>query len=125
MDQHSPSEHAHASECCAEVFESKSKPGTVLEAQKGFGAMLRAVQSRGVLDRKTKELILLSLVIHSRCGACFDAHVSQARGLGVSDAEIEEAAWCAIAMGGAPVRMFFQECLARLQANEAGSLRST
>ena len=31
-------------------FESKSKPGTVLEAQKGFGAMLRAVQSRGVLE---------------------------------------------------------------------------
>ena len=46
-------------------------------------------------------------------------------GWGYSDAEIEEAAWCAIAMGGAPVRMFFQECLARLQANEAGSLRRT
>ena len=29
----------------------------------------------------------------------------------VSQAELDEAAWCAIVMGGAPVRMFYQECL--------------
>ena len=25
-------------------------------------------------------------------------------------AELDEAAWCAIALGGAPVKMFYQEC---------------
>jgi len=33
--------------------------------------------------------------------------------MGISEAELEEAAWLAVALGGAPVRQFFIEALAR------------
>lgn len=114
MHEKSSSAGAHNAECCADVFGKEG--GTAAEAQKAFGGMMRAVQAPGVLDARTKELLLLSLVIYSRCRACFEAHYGKARELGITDAQIEEAAWCAIAMGGAPVRMFFQECLAHVRA---------
>jgi len=37
------------------------------------------------------------------------------REMGLTQAELDEAAWCAIAMGGAPVKMFYQESLERIQ----------
>jgi selenide, water dikinase len=104
----------HAAGCCADIFEAQpAQPGTANETQKAFGALMRSVQAAGALSAKAKELILFSLVVQSRCRPCFDAHYAKARELGLSQAEIDEAAWCAIAMGGAPVRMFYQECLGR------------
>jgi AhpD family alkylhydroperoxidase len=78
--------------------------------------MIRSVQAGGVLSEKAKELILFSLVVHSRCHPCFDAHYAKARELGLTQAELDEAAWCAIAMGGAPVKMFYQESVGRIQS---------
>ena len=99
--------------CCADVFEGKAGTSSVAESQRAFGAMMRSVQVPGVLSEKSKELILFSLVLQSRCSACFDAHYKKARELGITQAELDEAAWCAIAMGGAPVRMFYQEGMDR------------
>ena len=78
-------------------------------------APLRSAQAAGALSEKAKELILFSLVIQSRCAPCFDAHYQKARELGITQAELDEAAWCAIAMGGAPVKLFYQENLVRTQ----------
>ena len=75
---------------------------------------MRSVQSPGALDEKTKELILFSQVLGSRCQPCFDVHFHKARQMGITQAELDEAAWCTIAMGGAPVRMFYQANLDRL-----------
>ncbi len=99
--------------CCADVFEGKAGTSSVAESQRAFGAMMRSIQAPGALSEKSKELILFSLVLQSRCSACFDAHYKKARELGITQAELDEAAWCAIAMGGAPVRMFYQESLDR------------
>lgn len=77
--------------------------------------MMRSVQANGVIAERAKELILFALVVYSRCSACFDAHYRRARSMGITQAELDEAAWCAIAMGGAPVRMSYQECLAHVQ----------
>lgn len=114
METKPTSDQGHGTNCCADVFGAKGPGGTAADAQNGFGAMMRAAQSGGVLDAKTKELILFSLVVQTRCGPCFDAHYNQARQLGITDKELEEAAWCAIAMGGAPVRMFYLERLKHL-----------
>ena len=35
------------------------------------------------------------------------AHVKKAKAMGFTDAEIDEAAWMAIAFGGSPVMMFY------------------
>ena len=108
-------------DCCAEAFESAS--GSAAASQKAFGALLRSVQSAGALGEKTKELILFSLVVHSRCQPCFDAHYRRARELGLTQAELDEAAWCAIAIGGAPVKLFYQECLERIQSGKTDQAR--
>jgi AhpD family alkylhydroperoxidase len=101
--------------CCADMFKGEGAASSVGETQKAFAAMIRSVQAAGVLSEKAKELILFSLVVHSRCHPCFDAHFRKAREMGLTQAELDEAAWCAIAMGGAPVKMFYQESLRRIQ----------
>jgi AhpD family alkylhydroperoxidase len=100
---------AHHDGCCTDALETAA--GSAAESQKAFGALMRSVQSVGALDEKAKELILFSLVVGSRCQPCFEAHFRKAREMGIPQAELDEAAWCAIAMGGAPVRMFYQENL--------------
>jgi selenide,water dikinase len=111
-EKNSPPQHEA---CCADAFQNQPAAGSAAESQKAFAALLRSVQTAGALDAKTKELILFSLVVASRCQPCFDAHIRKARELGIPQAQLDEAAWCAIALGGAPVKMFYQECLARLQ----------
>jgi AhpD family alkylhydroperoxidase len=110
----SDSTHHHDG-CCADMFKGEGAASSVGETQNAFGAMIRSVQAGGVLSEKAKELILFSLVVHSRCHPCFDAHFRRARELGLTRAELDEAAWCAIAMGGAPVKMFYQESMEKAQ----------
>lgn len=114
---------SHGTGCCADVFGTAASAGSIVESQRAFGAMLRSVQTAGALDEKTKELILFSLIIHSRCASCFTAHYERACELGISRAELDEAAWCAVAMGGAPIKMFYQECLARVDTTSSPTMR--
>jgi selenide,water dikinase len=99
--------------CCPGDSESLPVHSNADDTAKAFSSMIRSAQAPGMLDEKTKELILFSLMVLSRCHPCFDAHYRKAREMGLTQAELDEAAWCAIAMGGAPVRMFYQECLKR------------
>lgn len=107
-----PDPEPHEPGCCADVFSSAPAEGAVAGARRAFGALMRSVQAGGSLDERTKELILFALVLHSRCAPCFTAHYDKARQMGISQTELDEAAWCAIAMGGAPVKMFYQEAMA-------------
>jgi selenide,water dikinase len=111
--------------CCADVFQSSNAApagdSSGPESQRAFGALMRSTQAGGVLSEKTKELVLFSLVVHSRCESCFESHYQKARDMGITQAELEEAAWCAIAMGGAPVRIFYLECLERARAGGSGT----
>jgi AhpD family alkylhydroperoxidase len=111
---------SHPDACCASALQNESATGSAPESQKAFGALMRSVQSAGALDEKTKELILFSLVVCSRCQPCFEAHFRKARDMGIPQAELDEAAWCAIALGGAPVKMFYQENLERIQSGQPG-----
>jgi len=108
-------EDSHEPGCCADVFgqATPTPASSAAESLRAFGALMRSSQAPGLLDARSKELITFSLVVHSRCQPCFDAHYDQAREMGITQAELDEAAWCAIAMGGAPVKMFYQECLSR------------
>ncbi len=121
MNATPPDSDIHPPGCCSEFFESKPAQTSAAEAQNGFGAMMRAVQASGALDARTKELILFSLVVQSRCGPCFQAHYQKAREMGITQAELDEAAWCAIAMAGAPARMFYQESLRTADPASASS----
>jgi selenide,water dikinase len=92
--------------CCAGAGDkADGAPGAAL---KGFGQLMRATAGGGAVDARTKELVNLALVILSRCGPCLKTHLAKARSMGISQAEIDEVAWCAVAMGGAPVKMFYE-----------------
>ncbi len=110
MKSPKPDPAAHRDSCCAEANADPAH-SSALETQQAFGALMRSAQAAGALNERTKELILFSLVILSRCEACFDVHYRKAREMGITRAELDEAAWCAIAMGGSPARMFYQDCL--------------
>lgn len=113
---------APAPACCCEAQADAPTPSNATDSQRAFAAFLRTVQAAGALDEKTKELILFSLVLQSRCGPCFDAHFERALELGITRAQMDEAAWCAILLGGAPVRMFYRD---RLVAQESAAGKAT
>ena len=91
-------------------------PSTSLGA---FAALMKSTGQAGKIDEKTKELINFSLVVMGRCEPCFAAHYKKAKAMGISDAELEEAAWCASAMGGAVVRMFYLDQLHKVKAGKS------
>jgi AhpD family alkylhydroperoxidase len=85
--------------------------GSGSAAAQAFRALMGATAADGAVDAKTKELITFSLVVMARCGPCIQAHLKKAAKMGLSQAELDEAAWLAVAIGGAPVKMFYDECL--------------
>jgi selenide,water dikinase len=85
---------------------------TVGPTLRAWTAMLRASSGAGALDEKTKELITFSLVCLARCGSCIRAHYQKATGMGITPEELAEALWSAVFIGGAPVRMFYEETMA-------------
>lgn len=96
---------AHSSSCC----DGAASAGT--GAAEAFAAFMKASAAGGAVDAKTKELIAFALVILSRCGPCVKHHRAKALSMGITEAQLEEAAWCAVAMGGAAVRMFYLETM--------------
>ncbi|MCY2926995.1 MAG: selenide, water dikinase SelD [Planctomycetota bacterium] len=80
-------------------------------AAQAFRALMGATAADGAVDAKTKELITFALVVMARCGPCIRAHLKKAAKMGISQAQLDEAAWLAVAIGGAPVKMFYDECL--------------
>ena len=114
-EQGSCCEPAPDSPCCADASaDSGTAPAgesTSRESGKAFGAMLGATDRGGAIDERTKELINFALVVMARCAPCVDVHLKKARDMGISPDELDEAAWCATAMGGAPVRLFYLDAM--------------
>ena len=51
----------------------------------------------------------IALSVLARCAPCVKYHVTKAKAEGFSAEEIDEAAWMAIAFGGSPTMMFYNE----------------
>lgn len=85
------------------------------DVMKGFNELARAATRDGALDRKTKELIALSLGVAAHCDACIGFHVQALVKLGVTKAELEEALGMAVYMGGGPSLMYSANALAAFE----------
>ena len=92
----------------------------VSAVQQKFKEFMKAVDAPGALDAHTKEAIALALAVMARCGPCVKVHMAKARSMGFSGEEIDEAAWMAIAFGGSPVMMFYNNARAEAAAAAAG-----
>ena len=97
-------------ECCPD-----EPPGAALAApgvagiKQSFRHFMAAVNQPVALDAATKEAVNLALSIATRCGPCTRTHLRKARDMGFTDEEIDELAMMAIAFGGSPVMMFYNE----------------
>jgi selenide,water dikinase len=104
--------------CCPDHGPAAAPAATTNVAQQKFKEFMKAVDAPGALDAHTKEAIALALAVMARCGPCVKNHVAKARSMGFSDEEIDEAAWMAIAFGGSPVMMFYNNARAEAAAAE-------
>lgn len=67
-----------------------------------FLAVEREAFNDGSLDKKTKELMALSISIVTKCEPCIEWHTEQALLSGATEEEIFESIDVAIEMGGGP-----------------------
>ncbi|MHC4479965.1 MAG: selenide, water dikinase SelD [Planctomycetota bacterium] len=105
--------------CCAE---GHGAPGAAVvdaagaeQIQQAFGQYMQAVNRPGALDAYTKQVLSVALSVLAKCEPCVKLHVRKAREMGLSQQEIEEAAWMAIAFGGSPTKMFYNSLKSALK----------
>lgn len=81
------------------------------ETMQGFSSLARSAGKDGALDKKTKELIALSLGVAAHCKGCIGFHSRRALiNLGATPQEAE-ALGMSIYMGGGPSLMYATEAL--------------
>ena len=89
--------------CCSEAA---AAPESAAPAQ--FMDFMKSANAPGVLDAKTKKLLAIALSVAQKCEPCLKIHLAAAVKMGLTRAEIDEAAWMGIAFGGAPCMMLYQ-----------------
>ena len=99
--------------CCAEGAEAGGASGTG-HVEQAFKTFVKQAGSPGALDAATKQALNIALSVLAKCEPCVRIHVAKARQMGFSEEEIEEAAWMAIAFGGSPAMMFYQEAVRKM-----------
>ena len=85
----------------------------------GFSSLAQAATQPGALDRKTKELIALSIGVATRCDGCIGFHAEALVKLGASLAEVEEALGMAVYMGGGPALMYAADAVSAFEQFQA------
>ena len=98
------------SDCCGQETTSSV-------SMKAFGEMVASVTGSGKIDKRAKELIIFALVVLQRCEGCIGLHYKKSLDMGITEEELDEAAWCAVLIGGAPVKMYYYEYLNKRKAN--------
>ena len=81
------------------------------ETVTAFGALSKAAQTAGSLDKKTKELLALAISVAIRCEGCVAYHARGARRTGATRQEVAEALGVAIQMGGGPSMNYAADAL--------------
>ena len=95
------------------------------DTMSGFTKLHKASTPKGVLTKKTKELIALGIAITVRCDGCIAYHVHDSLQAGSSSEEILETIGVAVMMGGGPSVVYGCEAMealdqfAALEKNEA------
>ena len=81
--------------------------GDVAGIEGKFREFLEAANAPGTLDARTKRRIAIALSVLARCEPCLKSHLKKAREMGLSQEEIDEAAWLGVSFGGSPAMTFY------------------
>ena len=119
----SPQEQPAPSPCCAGAAgaapaETGDGKTTAPQTRDAWMAMMQSAGAAGALDARSKELITFALVCMSRCAPCIRGHYDKAIAMGITPEELREALWCAVFIGGAPVKLFYEETMAAIEAGQ-------
>ncbi len=79
-----------------------------------FSAFMKAVNDEGRIDRKTKKLMAIALSVAEKCRPCLVIHIKSALAMGITKAEIEEAAYMGISFAGCPSLMVYKDVCGEL-----------
>lgn len=82
------------------------------EASNGFNELAKGACKDGVLHKKFKELIAISISVSTRCDACIGFHCSAFIRHGGTREELMESLGMAVYMGGGPSLMYAANALA-------------
>ncbi len=85
----------------------KASPDTM----NGFYAMAKAATAEGVMSKKMKEFIALSIGVTQRCDGCIGFHVKALKELGATREEVAEVLGMCVYMGGGPALMYAADTL--------------
>jgi AhpD family alkylhydroperoxidase len=112
VEKQSIDQETNIMDCCAHNTEpipaNTAESGSVATIQQKFLDFLQAANAPGTLDGKTKRAIAIALSVLARCEPCVKNHLKKARDEGMTQEEIDEAAWVAISFGGSPTMAFYQ-----------------
>ena len=86
-----------------------------VKTYKPFLDLEEAAFADGALNKKTKELMALSISIVTKCEPCMEWHLDQAMQAGAADEEIYETIDVAIEMGGGQAGAYARFVLKALQ----------
>ena len=101
--------------CCAEVdADARASALPAASDSRGtdslalFTQFMKESNQAGCLDARTKELIAIALSVVQRCEPCLKTYAKAAFAMGLSLAEIDEAANLAVAFGGCTAMTFYR-----------------
>lgn len=81
------------------------------DTMKAFGGLAASVMKDGALDKKTKELMAVSISICIRCEGCIAYHTQNAIKAGATREEMVETIGVAVEMGGGPSTVYGSKAL--------------
>ncbi len=108
----SAQDHSAQADCCASPPSSDEKP--TANALGLFRDFMSAANRPGLIDARAKKLMAIALSVVQRCEPCLKSHMKSALAMGITRAEIDEAAQLAIAFGGCTAMMFYKDNCAKL-----------
>ena len=106
---------AEEQSCCAEVKEESccaAPPGDETQPADALGLFtefMKEVNKEGLIDKRAKTLMAIALSVAQRCKPCLIIQMKSAQAMGISKAEIDEAAHLAISFAGCPAMMVYKE----------------
>lgn len=114
----------------SEVLEACCSEGEPAEAAGGsdaggtlalFTDFMKAANRPGLIDARAKKLMAIALSVAQHCEPCLKIHMKSALAMGLSLAEIDEAANLAVAFGGCTAMMFYKEASAAFRSTGGGN----
>ena len=95
-------------DCCSHP-PTRDDPSSADNATVAFAEFMKQASQPTLIDGRTKKLMAIALSIAQRCRPCLAIHIRGALAMGITRAEIDEAANLAIAFAGCPAMMLYKE----------------